>query len=102
MGCGVARPVSAAGRPWRPGSDGLMRSRRPGLHAMLAPLCLLAQAENAGGEPSSMLDLVTAPFRYQFMCHGFITAILVGITCATLGSYVVLRQMAFVGDAMSH
>jgi manganese/iron transport system permease protein len=31
-----------------------------------------------------------------------IAVVLVGITCATLGAYVVLRQMAFVGDAMAH
>ncbi|MCC7147177.1 MAG: metal ABC transporter permease [Phycisphaeraceae bacterium] len=42
------------------------------------------------------------PFQYTFMQHGLIAAVIVGITCAVLGTYVVLRQMAFIGDALSH
>ncbi|HYP60576.1 MAG TPA: metal ABC transporter permease [Thermomicrobiales bacterium] len=49
-----------------------------------------------------MIDWLTDPFRYQFMLNGLIAAVLVGITCATLGSYVVLRRMAFIGDALAH
>lgn len=49
-----------------------------------------------------MIDWLTDPFRYHFMINGLIAAILVGITCATLGSYVVLRRMAFIGDALAH
>jgi manganese/iron transport system permease protein len=41
-------------------------------------------------------------FSYGFMQRGLVAVILVSITCATLGAYVVLRQMAFVGDAMAH
>ena len=33
---------------------------------------------------------------------GALAATLVGITCATLGAYVVLRRMAFIGDALAH
>lgn len=49
-----------------------------------------------------MIDWLTDPFRYQFMLNGLFAAVLVGITCATLGSYVVLRRMAFIGDALAH
>lgn len=42
------------------------------------------------------------PFRYGFMQTGLLAAVLVGITCATLGVYVVLRRMAFIGDALAH
>lgn len=42
------------------------------------------------------------PLQYVFMQHGLIAAVLVGVTCATLGVYVVLRHMAFMGDALSH
>lgn len=42
------------------------------------------------------------PFRYGFMQHGLMAAILVGVTCAVLGVYVVLRRMAFMGDALAH
>lgn len=49
-----------------------------------------------------MIDWVTEPFQYHFMQNGLLAAIFVGITCATLGSYVVLRRMAFIGDALAH
>ncbi len=42
------------------------------------------------------------PFRYPFMQTAALAGVLVGITCATLGVYVVLRRMAFIGDALSH
>ena len=42
------------------------------------------------------------PFRYEFMQNGLLAATLVGLSCATLGVYVVLRRMAFIGDALAH
>ncbi|RMF83360.1 MAG: metal ABC transporter permease [Nitrospinota bacterium] len=45
---------------------------------------------------------LTEPFRYTFMQNGFLAAILIGVTCAVLGVYVVLRRMAFIGDALAH
>lgn len=42
------------------------------------------------------------PFRYGFMQLGLLAALLVAVTCASLGVYVVLRRMAFVGDALAH
>lgn len=41
-------------------------------------------------------------FSYSFMWHAVTAAILIGISCAVLGVYVVQRRMAFVGDAMAH
>ncbi|MFO0823972.1 MAG: metal ABC transporter permease [Gemmataceae bacterium] len=45
---------------------------------------------------------LTEVFRYPFMQHALLAAILIGLTCAVLGVYVVQRKMAFVGDAMAH
>ena len=42
------------------------------------------------------------PLEYAFMRSGLLAALLVGLTCATLGVYVVLRRMAFIGDALAH
>jgi ABC-type Mn2+/Zn2+ transport system permease subunit len=42
------------------------------------------------------------PFRFAFMVRGLIAAVTVGVVCATLGVYVVLRGMAFFGDAIAH
>lgn len=49
-----------------------------------------------------MLDVLSLPFRYSFMQAGFLAVILVGVPCAVLGAYVVLRRMAFIGDALAH
>jgi ABC-type Mn2+/Zn2+ transport system permease subunit len=49
-----------------------------------------------------LYDLLIAPFRYPFMQTAALAGVLVGVTCAVLGVYVVLRRMAFIGDAMSH
>jgi ABC-type Mn2+/Zn2+ transport system permease subunit len=48
------------------------------------------------------VDWLTEPFSYPFMRTAALAGVLVSITCATLGVYVVLRRMAFIGDAMAH
>ena len=48
------------------------------------------------------LSYVTEPLGYTFMVRGLAAALIVGIVCATLGSYIVLRGMAFLGDALAH
>lgn len=42
------------------------------------------------------------PLGYPFMLRGLIAAIIVGIVCAVLGTYIVLRGMSFLGDALAH
>ncbi len=49
-----------------------------------------------------MIDQLLAPLQYAFMVRGLLAAVMVGIVCATLGAYVVLRGMAFFGDALAH
>lgn len=48
------------------------------------------------------LSYLTEPLGYPFMVRGLAAALIVGIVCATLGSYIVLRGMAFLGDALAH
>jgi ABC-type Mn2+/Zn2+ transport system permease subunit len=48
------------------------------------------------------MNWLIEPFRYPFMQTAALAGVLVGITCAALGVYVVLRRMAFIGDALSH
>jgi len=48
------------------------------------------------------IDWILAPLQYEFMMRGMIAAVLVGIVCAVVGTYVVLRGMAFFGDALAH
>jgi len=42
------------------------------------------------------------PLHYSFMQTALVAAVLVGLTCAVTGAFVVLRRMAFVGDAVAH
>lgn len=49
-----------------------------------------------------MLEWFLAPFRYGFMQTALAAAVLVGVSCASIGVYVVLRRMAFIGDALAH
>ncbi len=48
--------------------------------------------------PTSLIDAFSA----DFMLRGLAAGILVGIACSVLGAFVVLRGMAFIGDAMAH
>lgn len=49
-----------------------------------------------------MFEFVLEPLSYTFMIRSLIAAVTVGSVCAVIGSYVMLRGMAFFGDAVSH
>jgi ABC-type Mn2+/Zn2+ transport system permease subunit len=42
------------------------------------------------------------PMTYGFMQRGLAAAVLIGIVCAVMGVFVVLKGLAFIGDAVSH
>ena len=48
------------------------------------------------------MSWLAAPFALGFMQRALIASIVVGIVCAVIGCYVVLRSMAFLGDALAH
>lgn len=50
----------------------------------------------------ALIDLLMSPLRYGFMVRGLLASVMVGVVCATVGTYVVLRGMAFFGDALAH
>lgn len=43
-----------------------------------------------------------APFTYSFMRDAFLVASLVGIVCAVLSCYLILKGWSLMGDAISH
>lgn len=45
---------------------------------------------------------LTDPFTLAFMQKALLASLIVGVVCAVLGCYVVLRGMAFLGDALAH
>jgi manganese/iron transport system permease protein len=51
---------------------------------------------------ASVIDLLTQPLRYPFIVRGLLASMMVGTLCAVVGTYVVLRGMAFFGDALAH
>lgn len=50
----------------------------------------------------SPLDAILEPLAYPFFVRALAAAIVVGLVCAVVGSYMVLRGLAFMGDALSH
>jgi len=49
-----------------------------------------------------ILDALLTPLSYAFIQRGLLAALMVGVLCSVIGCYVVLRSMAFLGDAMAH
>ena len=49
-----------------------------------------------------ILDALLTPLSYGFIQRGLLAALMVGVLCSVIGCYVVLRSMAFLGDAMAH
>ena len=49
-----------------------------------------------------MSDALTDPFQYAFMQRAFLAAALAATACAVVGTFVVLKGLAFMGDAVAH
>jgi manganese/iron transport system permease protein len=50
----------------------------------------------------NLQELVLDPLGFSFFVRGLAASMIVGLVCATVGSYMVLRGLAFMGDALSH
>jgi len=51
---------------------------------------------------SEVLSELFTPLTYAFIQRGLLAALMVGVLCSVIGCYIVLRSMAFLGDAMAH
>ncbi len=49
-----------------------------------------------------MIEWIMEPLGYSFLLRGFVAAIMIGIICAVVGTFVVLKGLAFIGDALAH
>ncbi len=49
-----------------------------------------------------MLDLIVEPMQYGFMQRALLVSALAATACGVVGTFVVLRGMAFLGDAIAH
>ena len=49
-----------------------------------------------------MINWLIEPLQYSFIVRALLAAVVVGIVGSVLGTYVILRGMAFFGDALAH
>ena len=49
-----------------------------------------------------MLDLIIEPMQFGFMQRALLVSALAATACGVVGTFVVLRGMAFLGDAIAH
>lgn len=49
-----------------------------------------------------MIDLIVDPLGYDIFLRSLLAVVMVGAVCAVVGTYVVLKGLAFIGDAISH
>jgi ABC-type Mn2+/Zn2+ transport system permease subunit len=50
----------------------------------------------------SLWGCLAAPLEFGFMQRGLAAAALIAIVCAVIGAFVVLQELAFIGDALAH
>jgi manganese/iron transport system permease protein len=51
---------------------------------------------------SALWHILIDPLRYSFMQQGLLAVVLVGMVCAIVGTFVALRGLTFLGDALAH
>lgn len=49
-----------------------------------------------------MVEYLLEPLSFGFMQRGLLASVLVAVICGVLGSFVVLKGLAFIGDALAH
>jgi manganese/iron transport system permease protein len=48
------------------------------------------------------MEFLAEPFRFEFFRNGLIVAAVAGGLCAVVGTYVVLRNMSYIGHGLAH
>lgn len=51
---------------------------------------------------STLIELVTEPFAFTFMRNALVAGLLTVVASSLIGTWVVMRGMAFMGDALAH
>jgi manganese/iron transport system permease protein len=51
---------------------------------------------------NAVIDALAGPWEYDFWRRALLVALLSGLVCGVVGTHVVLRGMAFIGDAVAH
>jgi ABC-type Mn2+/Zn2+ transport system permease subunit len=56
----------------------------------------------AGTADRIPMDWLTDPLRYDFVLRALAEVVVMGATCGAIGAYVIVRRLAFIGDAIAH
>ncbi|MGE3077081.1 MAG: metal ABC transporter permease [Dehalococcoidia bacterium] len=48
------------------------------------------------------MNWLTDPLQYPFMQRALLEVVIIGVLCGLVGCFVVLRGLAFIGDALAH
>ena len=51
---------------------------------------------------SDLAAYLTDPWQSEFMVRSLLALIMISVVCAVMGSFVVVKGMAFIGDALAH
>ncbi|HEY1135157.1 MAG TPA: zinc ABC transporter permease AztB [Nocardioides sp.] len=51
---------------------------------------------------TTLLDGLLEPFALEFLQHALLGGVLVAVLCGVVGTWVVVRGMAFLGEALAH
>jgi manganese/iron transport system permease protein len=49
-----------------------------------------------------VIELILGPLNYDIFVRSLLAVVIVGTVCAVVGTFVVLKGLAFIGDAISH
>ena len=50
----------------------------------------------------NLISWLVEPLEYAFMQRSLLVAVIVGVICAVVGSYLMVQRLALLGDAISH
>ncbi len=109
----VCHPERSRGIPWLHGEycHGILRLRSASLRMTTGAiaLCLVISTSAEAAKVSDLTSTNIGEQALRFFSlqdpslrFALVGSILLGITCGLLGSFIVVRKMALVGDALSH
>lgn len=49
-----------------------------------------------------IIKFFAEPFQYEFIQRAIIASVTIGISCGLIGTYIMLRRLSLIGDALAH
>ena len=48
------------------------------------------------------MEFLTEPLGYEFFQRALVASLLIGVSCGLIGTYIMLRRLSLMGDALAH